>query len=166
MKSKCRPTLLDLNSHLPDRNKESIQGVQHRGRLERLKESMVKFILTYFSLRVHTSGINKANDETKLKILPNLQLSGTEVCCIAMITGPKYRKTEPTLMKNAVFLLDTVSKGLWTVSACNICHNGFTWHIFALSSPSLIYQSFAAKLSVQMSSANGLFLWQILTRLV
>lgn len=64
-------------------------------------------------------------------------------------------------MKNAVWLLDPESKGLRTAAAKIVCHNGFTWYIFAASSR--IYDSITAKLSVQTSSDCGLFLWQILT---
>lgn len=79
--------------------------------------------------------------------LQNLQLSRTDLWSGVLITRSKYRKTPSQSlwnMHNSLFL----SKGLWTVSAGNICHKGFVWHILALSSPSLIYHSLTAKLSV------------------
>lgn len=65
--------------------------------------------------------------------------------------------------KNKPKPLDKVSKDLQRVRALSNCQNRFSCHIFVLSSLSLIYHSFAAKLSLQMSSAHGLFLWQITT---
>ncbi len=43
---------------------------------------------------------------------------------------------------------------LWTVTVWNICHKWLIWHIIALSSLSVIYHFFAAKLSIQMAKTG------------
>lgn len=71
------------------------------------------------------------------------QISGAVCWSQDQNTGKHRAKAYETCI-----ILSFCLKGLWTASAGNICHKGFIWHSLALSSPSLIYHSLTARLSV------------------